>query len=173
MNQIMQPLRCKKKDAEQSQHELHSAPASQAAPTDNTGWKCTVCRQMRTNCVDTNTGRPSLRTKHENVFKCHLRINHLHTALKIIEKCRLTMTAETYTAFICIKNLTSIMETIIFTTATEVGAIVLLDYRRNKLRRGKHFTHCYVGQTWIQTRQSRYTVYMDITMTSCKSVLNV
>ena len=83
------------------------------------------------------------------------------------------MTAETYTALLYIKSLTSIMETIIFTTATEVGAVVLLDYRRNKLRRDKHFSHCYVGQTWIQTRQSRYTVCMDITMTSCASVLNV
>ena len=51
------------------------------------------------------------------------------------------MTAETYTALLYIKSLTSIMETIIFTTATEVGAVVLLDYRRNKLRRGKHFSH--------------------------------
>lgn len=41
------------------------------------------------------------------------------------------MTAETYTALLCIKSLTSIVETIIFTTATEVGAVVLLDYRRN------------------------------------------
>lgn len=61
------PEMLKIKDTELSQHGLHSASASQGAPTDNTGWKCTVRRQMRINYVDTNTGRPSLRTKHENM----------------------------------------------------------------------------------------------------------